>query len=312
MDRREPPPTFVDELGDAFRRLRPQGDLAWHFGDCYRRLEEVVRRRVRLAAIRSDEPGEPAGAPASGRARLGRALTAVVGGRSEESSRRAVVDAVGPPLADVQAALEASAGALRFLAARVEALETAAARRREPVDGSAWLVPPPDLGSWTDRVVRWMAGASGEVVVGECGDGTLPRALVAAGHQVRAAEPRGTTAWSAAAAGVDVHLGPVAELVAARPSGGVGGLVLAGVVDRSPVEDLLDLLGTAADRLAAGAPLVVIGSAPAAWGPVALDLLPGRPLHPATWSLLLGRNGFRDMETAGGTSPLTYAVRAVR
>ena len=238
-------------------------------------------------------------------------------GTDERSPWLRVTACAGQPgcaraLADVQAALEASAGAFRFLAARVEALETAAARRRDPVDGMAWLVPPPDLGPWTDRVVQWMAGASGEVVVGECGDGALPRALAAAGLRVRAAEPRGTTAWSAAAGGVDVHLGPVAELVAARPSGGIGGLVLAGVVDRSPVEDLLDLLVTAADRLAPGSPLVVIGSAPAAWGPVALDLLPGRPLHPATWSLLLGRNGFRDMETAGGASPLTYAVRAVR
>ena len=54
VDRREPPPTFVEELGDAFRRLRPQGDLAWNFGDCFRRLEEIVRRRVRLAAVRTD------------------------------------------------------------------------------------------------------------------------------------------------------------------------------------------------------------------------------------------------------------------
>lgn len=230
----------------------------------------------------------------------------------EESGRRAVVDAVGPPLADVQAALEAAAGALQFLSARVDALEAAAARRREPIDGTAWLLAPPDLSGWTERVVGWMATAAGEVVVGECGDGGLPRALAAAGLRVRAAEPRGAAAWSAAVGEVDVHLGPVAELVAARPSGGISGLVLAGVVDRSPIEDLVDLVATVADRLAAGAPLVVIGSAPPAWGPVALDLLPGRPLHPATWSVLLHRCGFRDVETAAAPTSLTYAVRAVR
>lgn len=309
----EPPAAFFDELGAAFRRLRPQGSHRWNFGGAFRQLETVVKRGAALAGT-----GAEAGAAAEGRrgsalSQLDRAVARAVAGRLDEAARRVVRQTVGPPLADVHEALDATMEALRFLSARIDAIEDASARHREPVDGMAWLVPPPDLGPWTDRVVGWLASTAGtEVVVGETGDGGLPRALASAGLRVRAAEPRGAMAWASAADGVAVHVGPVVELLAAQPSDSVGGLVLAGVVDRSPVEELVDLLVTARDRLAPGAPVVVIGTAPTAWGPVARDLLPGRPLHPATWSLLLGRHGFGDIETSATEPTVSFAVRAVR
>lgn len=321
VEGREPPTTFFDELGAAFRRLRPQGSHAWNFVGAFRQLETAVRRGVRLpepAAPRHARAEDPSGATAApagrgqaAREQVRRAVTRAVTGRLDEVAHRVVLDTVGPALANVDTALDATTEAFRFLAARLDALEEATARRRAPVDGMAWLVPPPALGGWADRVVEWLEPAGGtEVVVGECGDGALPRALAAAGLAVRAAEPRGAVAWEAAAGGVDVHVGPVAELLASRPTASVGGLVLAGVVDRLPVEDLLALLATAADRLAPASPMVVLGASPAAWDPVALDLLPGRPLHPATWTLLLGRHGFTEVATEATGD--TYAVRGRR
>ncbi|MGH9108417.1 MAG: hypothetical protein ACRDY3_02940 [Acidimicrobiales bacterium] len=326
-----PPPAFFGELGAAFRRLRPQDSLEWGFAYVFERLETVVRRRIGLAEPGPVPPGPGRERDGAGRDRLDRTVRRAMGGKLEEIARRVVRQSVGPALDDVHEALDAAAEALRFLSARVERLETASTGRRAPVDAMAWLTPPPELSPWIEQVGRWLAAPTGgalggvaggevvvgEVVVGECGDGALPLALAARGLRVRAAEPRGSVAWDAAAGGVDVHVGPVAELLASCPTGGLGAVVLAGVVDRAPLDELLGLVTVAADRLAPGAPLVVLSAGQGSWGPVALDLLPGHPLHPATWSLLLERAGFHDVEAVGrdgrpGTDRDGCAVRGIR
>ena len=72
----------------------------------------------------------------------------------------------------------------------------------------------------------------------------------------------------------------------------------------SRLAEQLGLLATAGDRLVDGGALVVIGTRPeaaaAAWGPVTADLLPGRPLHPETWELLLERSGYDGVCRIGG------------
>ena len=99
------------------------------------------------------------------------------------------------------------------------------------------------------------------MVHGECGDGELALALMAAGLPC-GAEPRRAVAWRAAERGVDVHLGPVPRSCwPSVPAGTLGGVVLSGVVDRLTVEDLVALLALATDRLGEGAPLVVVGTA---------------------------------------------------
>ena len=131
---------------------------------------------------------------------------------------------------------------------------------------------------------------------------------------VRGAEPRGAVAWEAAQKGLEVHVGSVAELLESLPTGSLGGMVLAGVSDRAPVEELVELLEVATDRLVPGGPLVVVGTRPEAvvegWRAVARDLLPGRPLHPETWELLLDRAGYSDTGRLGPIDGgITYAVR---
>ncbi|HUA96065.1 MAG TPA: hypothetical protein VMB82_11135, partial [Acidimicrobiales bacterium] len=204
------------------------------------------------------------------------------------------------------------------LGARVEQLEDAVARRSTPVDAVGALAPTP-TGSWVHPVADWLVdlGPDGPVLHGECGGGELVVALAAAGIDARGVEPRGDTAWQAADQGVPVVVGELPDLLAVQAPGSLGGLVLSGVVDRVPIEELVALVEVSAARLAEGAPVVVVGTSPeaaAGWDPAARDLLPGRPLHPETWELLLARAGFVDVGRLGaGFEPgPVYVVTARR
>lgn len=207
--------------------------------------------------------------------------------------------------------LGATREAFRFLAGRVAALEDASERSRIPVDATAWLAEPPDIDPWVEPVLSYLGAARrGEpgtenvtselpVVHVECGRGDLVRALGSAGLAASGIEPRGALAWSAAQRGVDVDIDEAEGGIGRTPVASLGGVVLSGVVDRRPVGDLVALLHLVGTRLQAGAPLIVVGSYPGTeatgWSATARDLLPGRPLHPETWELLLGRNGYEQI-----------------
>ena len=124
----------------------------------------------------------------------------------------------------------------------------------------------------------------------------------------------GAFAWAAAGRGLRVHLGGVAPYLESLGEGSLSGIVLSGVLDRVALEDQVGLVDLAAGRLAAGGALVLIGTRPAAAASgrdaLAQDLLPGRPLHPETWALLLDRAGFgavEPLEAPEGTADI-YAV----
>ena len=88
------------------------------------------------------------------------------------------------------------------------------------------------------------------------------------------------------------------EHLASQADGSVGGLVLSGVVDRLPLHALLPLLAQGRRVLRRGAPLVVVSEAVGAAGTrdaVAEDLVAGRPLHEATWELVLQRSGYVEV-----------------
>jgi hypothetical protein len=339
-----PPPAFFAELAAAFRRHRPQGSPRWNFSAAFTRLDQLFgsARPADVPHDRSiDAPGAEGGAPAdaAGRGLLKRSvdrhvlthLQPWIAEQAEAAARRALAAELGR----VEEGFASTTEALRFLAARVEAGEDAAARRTTPVEGMAWLAPPPDLGPWVGPVAALLrhTPGGGPVVHAECGDGAFATALAAAlgtappgGPRgpvpaVRGCEPRGAAALEASERGVDVHVGAVDEFLAGAATGSLAGLVLSGVVDRVPLDEQLRLLGLVTDRLAAGAALVVVGTRPeavaAAWGPVAADLLPGRPLHAETWALLLERAGYVEVgrctaDGADGADVGTYAVGARR
>jgi hypothetical protein len=309
-----PPPGFLAELGAAFRRHRPQGTARWNFSDAFTRLEKVAV---------PDPPSAPSPPPPVQRGAVREAADRHVLSRIEPWIAARAASAAGDAtreelrkgLGAVREGFAAVVEALRFLAARVEDLEGRRDRRDHPVDGMAWLVEPPATDEWAATAVEWMGASAGPVVVGECGSGAVARALAGAGASVRAAEPRGAVAWEAGEIGLDVHVGSVRELLESFPSGSLGGVVLAGVVDRMPVDEQVGLLATATDRLDGGGALMVIGTRPEAvderWGVVARDLVSGRPLHSETWEVLLARAGYTEVGTVIGTGS-TYVVRGRR
>lgn len=302
----DPPPEFVDELGAAFGRLVPKGSPGWALTSNLGRLRRALVGGVGLAPPTTDElpGGRPAATTAAERLHgaLGsgadRWAAPWVAHQARVAARGVVERAVGGALGVVGEALDAASESLRFLTARVDRLEEAASRRRRPVDSVEWLVGPPDLGRWSGTVQAWLGAPSGgEVVVAECGDGALPAHLVAAGWRVRAAEPRAPVALLAARRGLDVQVATAAELVASIAPGGASAVVLAGAVDRGPLDDVVGLAETAVDRLVSGGALVVLAEGTATWEGPALDLLPGRPLRAETWELVLRRLGCTDVRS---------------
>ncbi|MGP8059894.1 MAG: hypothetical protein ACLP9C_09685 [Acidimicrobiales bacterium] len=323
-----PSAEFLEELAESFRRLRPQGTPRWNFAAAFTQLEQTFGAEplgLPEAGATDRETGAVAGPPepAPGQRAVRRAADPIISrvqpwieARAAAAAAQATRDALAEGTGRVEAGFDATVEALRFLAARVEALEDAAARRTAAIEGSAWLRPPPALDHWAAPVARLLAGApAGPLVHGECGDGAFAAALCEAGLDVSGCEPRGSLAWLAAARGLTVHVGPVPEYLAGRGAGSLSGLVLSGLVDRLALEDQVALVDLAADRLGADGRLVLIGSRPevTATGSdaVARDLLPGRPLHPETWSLLLERAGFKgvgELNVAGGGPSDTVAV----
>ena len=167
-----PPPEFLAELAEAFRRLRPQGSAEWNFSDAFTRLETQFgsgRGAVQGLPVR---PGSaPAAPPSEGRGATGWCRPAWPIGCSTgrwptdcsagstsaptAAARRATEEALAEGLAGVAGGFDATVEAFRFLAARVEGLEDAAGTRRaSAVDGVAWLVPPPALSTGPAPVAR--------------------------------------------------------------------------------------------------------------------------------------------------------------
>ncbi len=306
-----PPERFFDALRASFRRLRPQGSDHWNFADAFQRLE------VSVGEAETDEESEEHWAsPGKLRQVADRVILERLEPMVEQAARRASREHLG----SVHASLSATRDALRFLAARVEALEEMAGRRSDPVDGLAWLLEPPAIGHWGEPVARYLgdagSGEGAEILHSGCGDGALASTIADSGFAVAGAEPRGSVAWQAAERGFTIRVGSTEEALTSRPRGSLGGLVLSGVVDRSSVDRILGLISLAAERLSPGAPLVVISERPEAWadrwGSPARDLLPGRPLAPETWHLLLGRSAFGEVADLGAAQESATFALATR
>jgi hypothetical protein len=302
------PSAFRRELGEAFRRHRPQNSLQWNFASALRVLLDGFAEG-RPPPDPAPEPVDPSvDEAAEGRARrrflIGR-------GRRGDGTQgpEPVADGTAPLAAEIErldTGVSAATEAFRFLGARVDLLEDAARRAGDPVDDLAWLLPSPSLEAWGGPVRAWVATApSGlRAVHAECGDGRLVEAMSGQGREVLGVDPRGSVAWEAARRGVPVEIGEAGAYLARTEPGSLGALVLSGVVDRLPVASIVDLLAVASTRLATGSALVVLGTDPDAdevWSTVARDLMPGRPLHAETWLHLMGRCGFAELGVLAGS-----------
>jgi len=274
-------------LREAFARLAPQGSDAWNFLAAFTHLGDRYGPYHPGASALSDalETEGRAGTRRQGRLdrlRPGRDRVA----RVPEGDKTELEDAMGHVVEG-----------FRFLSARVATLEARLAAQDRPVEGAAWLVPARELGEWVEPVSSHVLARTpgGDVVHADCGEGGLLEALAGAGVAVHGVEARGAVALRAIERGCSVTIGEASEHLAGRAADSLGGIVLSGVVDRLPLHALLPLLAQSRRTLAHDAPLVIIsepGTAAGSREPVALDLIEGRPLHLATWELLLDRAGF--------------------
>jgi hypothetical protein len=305
----------------AFDRLEPQGSLQWGFDNAMGRITAPPAVPTPGAAPWKGLPDDL----------WNRGRSARIGQRFVGDVARVLADTLA---ADARAATsEVVAGfnvatwdALRYLAARVELLEA----RHNParLEAAELETAPPDLSEWTGQVDTWLGtpDPSRAVIVGESGDGTLLRALLPTGRRMRGVEPRGASVWSAlaepgsgAAGGPapppDVVLGEMSDHLAVLAPASAGGVVLVGCVDRLDLAGKVGLVAEAVRVVRSGGSLVVLATDHRAWDealPVtARDLLPGRPLHPETWLLLLGRLGVTDLEWHRPSSGTVHAVVGV-
>ncbi len=288
-------------LLEAFDRLRPQGTLRWNFDDAVRRLTEAPEAHGRL----SPWGGLPADLWERGRSARAseRVLGDVVKQVAQELSEYTDQAVHESARLDDEALAElrtATLDAVRFLSARVERLEAAVDPLGIPV-GELDL-PAPDTSAWVGAATGWATADAGlPVVVGELGDRRLAAAVAGTGVAVDAVDPRGGVVWGAEADlvvpghRVTVTLAEVVDHLRRLAPASRGGMVLSGCVDRAPLAVKLELVEHAVRVLAPGGTLALLVTDQAAWGagldPVAADLLPGHPLHPETWRVVLADRG---------------------
>ena len=268
------PPGLERELDSLFARYAP----AATGGD----FEEVLEHAERGSFVHADVP---TGSAQPGVGAVKRVLRTLFGWYARFLAQQ------------VTAFAGAITRAVRLLGRRVDALETVTVRAVEQTLADVMSARgPADLSPWDDVVADALAGRPGRVLHAECGQGALLTRLVSDGLDAYGVEPRETLAMTAARAGLDVRGDDVLSHLRAVPDGALGGLVLSGAIDVLPLGSILELADLAAAKLQPDGVVVVLSSAPSAWSqardPIAVDLAPGRPLHPETWSHLLVTRGF--------------------
>jgi hypothetical protein len=312
----------ADERGllDAFDRLRPQGSLRWNFDDAVRRLVE------------------PGGAPGRPDGWSGLPVDLWQRGRSTKASERVLGDVVTIVAQDlseytdraVEEGHQVSANelaelrqtafdAIRFLAARVERLESAV----DPVGMRAGQIALPnfDASAWVDAAAGWTAVRSDlPVLIGELGDDALLSALASSGVHIEGVDPRGPVVWAVDAkfevgrGQIDIVLAEVVDYLRSLPDASRGSVLLSGCVDRSDLARKMDLVDEARRVVARGGSLVLLATDQVAWddslGPVVRDLLPGRPLHPETWLAVLAHRGLTNPRWLRPSAGSVHAVVA--
>ncbi len=300
-------PSEVDgveaELLGAFARLAPAGSHRFNFEESMSRLNPQPPPDRR--AVLPPWGGLPGDLWARGRsAQVGqRMMGDVVAALADvlaADSRSATASAVEGGSEAARAQFTAAWDALRYLAARVDRLEQRGDAFTRLFPDMARDAPEPDIGPWADRLDRWFPppDVEGPVVHGESSDGSLLRALTAAGYQASGIDPRPERVW-AGGGNPAVALGEVVDRLAEAAGGDLAGLVLSGTIDRLDVAGKLLLAELAVDKTAPGATVAVLPMDQQAWAdacPVTVaDLAPGRPFRPETWTAVLERAGLVDV-----------------
>ncbi|HEY5109347.1 MAG TPA: methionine biosynthesis protein MetW [Acidimicrobiales bacterium] len=187
----------------------------------------------------------------------------------------------------------------------IEDLEATVEAHRSP-DLPAAVVPAAHTGAtwWAPAAAEALASVTDRVVVGDCGDGSLVEVLGAAGVDAYGVDPSDLALEPALDRGVDVRAESVLDHLDVVSGEALGGIVLTGSVQWLRPNEREHLLDLVSSRIMVDGVLVLHSTSPEAWAgaasPVVRDLAPGRPLHPETWTHLLGTRGFSVTATVRG------------
>jgi hypothetical protein len=305
------------ELLDVFSRLAPAGTHRWNFEESMSRLNPQPPPAP--PAVVPPWEGLPPDVWARGRsAQVGQRMVgdvlAAVADLLATDARAAATEAAGAQAQADRQQFIAAWDALRYLAVRLERLERRSDVVADLFPDLARVVPEADVGPWAEHLAHWFTPpeAEGSVIHGESGNGSLLRALRALGYQASGIEPRAERVW-AGAGDPTVALGEVTDRLGEVADGELAGVILSGCIDRLDLPGKLLLTELALSKTAPGATVAVLPTDQQAFAdacPVtALDLAPGRPLHPETWSAVFARVGLAEVRwyrpEGGG---LTHAV----
>ena len=302
------------ELLEAFERLAPAGSLQWGFDDALRRLSPSGDRGTWVEpwhGLPADLWDRGRGAKA-GERMLGDVVATLAQELTEYSQR--IVDDVRRTVPTEAAVFDA----FRYLAARVERLEADV----DPlgIRPADLALPVPDASEWGAALPGWLGDADHPVVVGELGVTGVVDTVAATGADVDGVDPRGQVVWALHGTSswrpgqVRATLGEVQEHLDRLPIASRHAVVLSGCVDRSTLAGKAHLVTAAHRALAPGGVLVLLAADQAAWDaalpPPVRDLLPGRPLHPDTWAVVLAKAGLVDLQVHRAGRGTVHAVVA--
>jgi hypothetical protein len=169
---------------------------------------------------------------------------------------------------------------------------------------------------WVNPAVDAVAKAPGRILHAAGGDGWLVRRIVAAGGDAYGVDPRSHVVDAAELGTLDLRDEGVEEHLLAVAPAGLGGVVLSGTVDGMAGGERTQLLSLIGGRLAPGGTLVIHSVGRDAWNadsaPPEVDLAPGRPLRPDTWTTLLEHGGYESVAARQGPGGEDFLVTAIR
>ncbi|HLI74140.1 MAG TPA: methionine biosynthesis protein MetW [Acidimicrobiales bacterium] len=281
------PPSFERRLDELFARFTPTGTADDHF-------TEALKLADRSAYFDIDVPIGPRRAP--------RGFVKWSLWQAEAWFMHYVVSQLNHFAASAMRVLHLLDERLSDVERDVSVLSPPPLPEEELVTPGA--DPTPFASLLVGRLHPSQVAGSGRVLHAECGDGALLLVLRDAGIDAYGIDPGTAASDRAVEKGLDVRRDDVLGHLGAVAGEALAGLVLSACVDRLSIADRRQLIRLAEAKVAPGALVAVVGTAPAAWerraGAVASDLAPGRPWHAATWAHLLAQVGFSDVEVVEG------------
>ena len=229
------------------------------------------------------------------------------------------VDALQERLTALERQPAASAGGLAEIGRRLERLEAAEERRRFRPPFS-WADFEAEFRGTADEIsaryadlVARLADAAPVLDIG-CGRGELLQLLAAAGVGARGVELDPELARQATERGLDVETGDGLEILGSAPDGSLGGLVLIQVVEHLLPQQVVELVGLAADKVRRGGKVVIETPNPQSLYVFArafyLDPTHRAPVHPAYLRFLFQKAGFAGVELLWRSPPPAEEVLA--